>query len=286
MPFMTLRFASRNGRAQLVVGSENRLVDLETASNGKFSSEPIDAFRRWKELRAFAATVSDNSGDICDVNSLDAPSPWPTQVFGIGLNYRSHAEESGLPIPTTPLTFTKFSSSIAHGNADIPLVGSSIDWEVELVVVIADGGRNISRESAWDHVAGIAVGQDISDRALQFASQPPQFSLGKSRKNYSPFGPWIVDAADVPQRDALHMSCALNGETVQDTSTDDLIFSVSDIISYLSGIVQLLPGDVIYTGTPGGVGVSRKPAVFLKPGDVLVSTIDGIGATTNRCITE
>ena len=283
---MTLRFASRNGRAHLVVGADHRLVDLETVSGGKFSSEPIDAFRRWKELRAFAATVPENSGDICDVHSLDAPSPWPTQVFGIGLNYRSHAEESGLPIPTSPLTFAKYSSSIAHGDADIPLGGSSIDWEVELVVVIADGGRNIAHENAWDHVAGIAVGQDISDRALQFASQPPQFSLGKSRKNYSPFGPWLIDAADVPERDALHMTCTLNGETVQDTSTEDLIFSVSDIISYLSEIVQLLPGDVIYTGTPGGVGVSRQPAVFLKPGDVLVSTIDGIGTTTNRCVAE
>jgi 2-keto-4-pentenoate hydratase/2-oxohepta-3-ene-1,7-dioic acid hydratase in catechol pathway len=283
---MTLRFASRNGRAHLVVGADHRLVDLETVSGGKFSSEPIDAFRRWKELRAFAATVPEDSGDICDVHSLDAPSPWPTQVFGIGLNYRSHAEESGLPIPTSPLTFAKYSSSIAHGDADIPLGGSSIDWEVELVVVIADGGRTIAHENAWDHVAGIAVGQDISDRALQFASQPPQFSLGKSRKNYSPFGPWLIDAADVPERDALHMTCTLNGETVQDTSTDDLIFSVSDIISYLSEIVQLLPGDVIYTGTPGGVGVSRQPAVFLKPGDVLVSTIDGIGTTTNRCIAE
>lgn len=286
MPFMTLRFASRNGRAHLVVGPDNRLVDLETASGGKFTSEPIESFRRWKELRTFAATIPEGSGELCDVNLLDAPSPWPTQVFGIGLNYRSHAEESGLPIPTSPLTFTKYTSSVAHGNADIPLVGSSIDWEVELVVVIAEGGRNIATENAWDYVAGIAVGQDISDRALQFASQPPQFSLGKSRRNYSPFGPWLIDAADVPQRDALHMTCTLNGETVQDTSTDDLIFNVSDIVSYLSGIVQLLPGDVIFTGTPGGVGVSRKPAVFLKPGDVLVSTIDGIGTTTNHCVAE
>lgn len=283
---MTFRFTSKNGRSHLVVGSDNRLVDLEKASNGVFSSEPIEAFRRWSEVRAFAATVPDNSGDTCDINTLDAPSPWPTQVFGIGLNYRSHAQESGLPIPTSPLTFTKYSSSIAHGNADIPIVGSSVDWEVELVVVISDGGRNIAKEKAWDHIAGISVGQDISDRALQFASQPPQFSLGKSRKNYSPFGPWLVDAADVAHRDALHMTCTLNGEVVQDTNTNDLIFNVSEIVSYLSGIVQLLPGDVIFTGTPGGVGVSRKPQVFLKPGDVLVSSIDGIGTTTNRCVAE
>lgn len=280
---MTLRFASKNGRSHLVVGPDNGLVDLETASGGKFSSEPIEAFRRWNEVRDFASSFS-GLGTPCDVNELDAPSPWPTQVFGIGLNYRSHAEESGMEIPKSPLTFTKFTSSIAHGNADIPIYGPMVDWEVELVVVISTGGRNISTEDAWSHVAGIAVGQDISDRQLQFASQPPQFNLGKSRKNYSPFGPWLIDAQDVHNKDALHMSCTLNGEVVQETTTDDLIFSVSDIISYLSSIVQLLPGDVIYTGTPGGVGVSRKPAVFLKPGDVLVSTIDGIGSTTNRCV--
>lgn len=280
---MTLRFASKNGRSHLVVGPDNGLVDLETASGGKFSSEPIEAFRRWDEVRDFAASFT-GTGTPCDVNELDAPSPWPTQVFGIGLNYRSHAEESGMEIPKSPLTFTKFTSSIAHGNAEIPIDGPMVDWEVELVVVISTGGRDISVENAWSHVAGIAVGQDISDRKLQFASQPPQFNLGKSRKNYSPFGPWLIDARDVQNRDALHMTCTLNGENVQDTMTDDLIFSVSDIISYLSSIVQLLPGDVIYTGTPGGVGVSRKPAVFLKPGDVLVSTIDGIGTTTNKCV--
>lgn len=280
---MTLRFASKNGRSHLVVGPDNGLVDLETASGGKFSSEPIEAFRRWDEVRDFAASFT-GTGTPCDVNDLDAPSPWPTQVFGIGLNYRSHAEESGMEIPKSPLTFTKFTSSIAHGNADVPVYGPMVDWEVELVVVISTGGRDISAENAWSHVAGIAVGQDISDRKLQFASQPPQFNLGKSRKNYSPFGPWLIDARDVQNKDALHMTCTLNGEVVQDTMTDDLIFSVSDIISYLSSIVQLLPGDVIYTGTPGGVGVSRKPAVFLKPGDVLVSTIDGIGTTTNKCV--
>lgn len=280
---MTLRFASRNGRAHLVVGPDNGLIDLETASGGKFSSEPIEAFRRWDEVRDFAASFS-GAGAPCDVNELDAPSPWPTQVFGIGLNYRTHAEESGMEIPKSPLTFTKFTSSIAHGNADIPVVGPMVDWEVELVVVISTGGRDIAHDDAWNHVAGIAVGQDISDRKLQFASQPPQFNLGKSHKNYSTFGPWLIDARDVQNKDALHMTCTLNGEVVQDTMTDDLIFSVSDIISYLSSIVQLLPGDVIYTGTPGGVGVSRKPPVFLKPGDVLVSTIDGIGTTTNNCV--
>lgn len=280
---MTLRFASKNGRSQLVVGPDNQLVDLAEASNGRFSSEPIEAFRRWDEVRDFAASYT-GSGTPCDVATLDAPSPWPTQVFGIGLNYRTHAEESGMEIPKSPLTFTKFSSSVAHGNADIPVFGPAIDWEVELVVVVSTGGRDIARQDAWNHIAGVAVGQDISDRQLQFASQPPQFNLGKSRKNYSPFGPWLVDAQGLADRDGLHLTCTLNGETVQDTKTDDLIFGVADIVSYLSGIVQLLPGDVIFTGTPGGVGASRKPPVFLKPGDVLVSSIDGIGTTTNICV--
>lgn len=279
---MALRFASKNGRAHLVVGDDDRLVDLAEASGGRFSSEPIEAFRRWDEVREFARTVT-SGGAPCDRSELDAPSPWPLQVFGIGLNYRSHAEETGAVIPAEPLTFTKFSSSIAGPNADIPIPSRTVDWEAELVVVVASGGRDIPAERAWDAIAGIAVGQDISDRRLQLATQPPQFSLGKSRKNFSPFGPWLVDARDVANRDALRLSCTLNGEQVQDALTDDLIFSVPAIVSYLSGIVQLLPGDVIFTGTPAGVGGSRKPPVFLKPGDVLETTLEGIGTTVNRC---
>lgn len=279
---MTFRFACKNGRSQ-VVATDGTLIDLAEASGGRFSSEPIEAFRRWNEVREFASTLS-GGGAPCDQSALDAPSPWPLQVFGIGLNYRSHAEETGAPIPTQPLTFTKFSSSIAGPNADIPIPTPTADWEAELVVVIADGGRDIARDKAWDAVAGIAVGQDISDRALQLATQPPQFSLGKSRKNFSPFGPWLVDARDVADRDAMRLSCTLNGETVQQTVTSDLIFSVPDIVSYLSGIVQLLPGDVIFTGTPSGVGGSRKPPVFLKPGDVLTTTLEGVGTTVNRCV--
>lgn len=280
---MTFRFACKNGRAQLVVGDDNRLVDLAEASNGRFSSEPIEAFRRWNEVREFASGIT-SGGSPCDQSQLDAPSPWPLQVFGIGLNYRKHAEESGMPIPAQPLTFTKFSSSIAGPNADVPIVGGAVDWEVELVVVISEGGRDIPATDAWNHVAGISVGQDISDRALQMASTPPQFSLGKSRRNYSPFGPWLVDARDIASRDALMMTCSINDRQVQSTCTDDLIFSVSDIISYLSGIVQLLPGDVIFTGTPGGVGAASKPPTFLKVGDVITSTLEGVGTIVNRCV--
>ena len=280
---MSFRFACKDGRAQLVVGPDNNIVDLEKASNGRFTSEPIDAFRRWDEVREFAASCTD-AGVPCRTDDLNAPSPWPSQVFGIGLNYRKHAEETGAKIPDTPLTFTKFPSSIGNPNADVPVAGPAVDWEVELVVVISKGGRDISEEDAWDNVAGVCVGQDISDRVLQLATVPPQFNLGKSRENYSPFGPWLVDAKGLADRDRLEVVCTLNGAEVQRETTDDLIFSVPQIISYLSGIVQLLPGDVIFTGTPGGVGAARKPPVFLKKGDVLESWLTGISHTVNRCV--
>jgi len=283
VPPMSFRFASLNGRAQLVVGDTPHLVDLAEASGGKFDSDPIKAFARWDEVREFARTVT-SGGIPCDVNALDAPSPWPLQVFGIGLNYRKHAEETGAQIPTTPLTFTKFPTSIGGPNADVPIVGNAVDWEVELVVVISTGGRDIAEADAWNHVAGVCIGQDISDRALQMATMPPQFNLGKSRKNYSPFGPWLVDTKDVENPDRLEVVCTLNGKQVQREFTDDLIFNVPQIISYLSGIVQLVPGDVIFTGTPGGVGVAQKPPVFLKVGDVLESTLTGYSHTVNKCV--
>jgi 2-keto-4-pentenoate hydratase/2-oxohepta-3-ene-1,7-dioic acid hydratase in catechol pathway len=280
---MSFRFASLNGRAQLVVGDTPHLVDLAEASGGKFDSDPIKAFARWDEVREFARPVT-SGGIPCDVNALDAPSPWPLQVFGIGLNYRKHAEETGAQIPTTPLTFTKFPTSIGGPNTDVPIVGNAVDWVVELVVVISTGGRDIAEADAWNHVAGVCIGQDISDRALQMATMPPQFNLGKSRKNYSPFGPWLVDTKDVENPDRLEVVCTLNGKQVQREFTDDLIFNVPQIISYLSGIVQLVPGDVIFTGTPGGVGVAQKPPVFLKAGDVLESTLTGYSHTVNKCV--
>lgn len=279
---MTLRFASLRGRSQLVVGDGTRILDLERASGGHLPADPLLAFARWGEVRDFALSVTDR-GVPLEVADLDAPSPHPRQMFGIGLNYRSHAEESTMDIPTSPLTFTKFPSSTAGPAARIPVVGAMTDWEVELVVVIAAGGRDIAESVAWDRVAGVCIGQDISDRALQFATKPPQFNLGKSRRNYSPFGPWVVDAAGLADRDALRISMSLDGEQMQSACTDDLIFSVPAIVSYLSAIVELLPGDVIFTGTPGGVGMGMKPPRFLAPGHTIVSTLAGHLSMTNVC---
>ena len=280
---MVLRFATHQGRAQLVVGEGTHLVDLEQVSNGLFSSDPMQSFARWAELREFARTIT-AVGEPFDPLTLDAPSPRPAQLFGIGLNYRSHATETGAPIPTSPLTFTKFASAINSPYGDIPIKHSTVDWEVELVVVISTGGRDISVASAWDHIAGVCVGQDISDRALQMATQPPQFNLGKSRQGYAPFGPWITDSAHLANRDALRVTCLLNSQEVQNSNTDDLIFPVDYLVSYLSGIVELSAGDVIYTGTPSGVGAARTPPQFLSSGDILISAIEGVCSITNLCI--
>lgn len=281
-----MRFANVRGRASIVLSTTPTggvAADVERASGGKFGADPMQSFSNWQGLRELAAGNLASFGESFTNAQLGAPSPHPAQVFGIGLNYREHATETGAPIPETPLTFTKFASSVNSPFGDVVITVPTADWEVELVAVIGTGGRDIAMEHAWNAVAGLCVGQDISDRLLQRATQPPQFSLGKSRRGYSPFGPWLTDATVVAGRDSLTMHCTRNGSEVQRTSTDDMIFSVPQLIAYLSTIVELLPGDVIYTGTPSGVGGARKPPQFLAPGDVLVSTVEGLGSITNHC---
>jgi 2-keto-4-pentenoate hydratase/2-oxohepta-3-ene-1,7-dioic acid hydratase in catechol pathway len=287
-PSVAITFANIKGRAALVVDVHStgggRAVDIERATNGAFGHQPMHLFSRWNELREIVPTLRAAASEAFVAGDLRAPAPEPRQVFGIGLNYRAHAAETGVPIPDSPLTFTKFSSSINAPHGDIRIDVPSADWEIEVVAVVGSGGRKIPESSAWDSIAGICVGQDISDRVLQRATQPPQFGLGKSREGYAPFGPWLVDVASLSNRDALPLTCTLNGEIVQQSNSNDLIFSIPQLIAYLSSIVELFPGDVIFTGTPSGVGAARKPPRFLASGDVLVSTIDGVGSITNRCV--
>lgn len=283
-----LRFANIKDRASLVISSRpdggGQAIDLERATHGHFNHHPMATFARWDELRAIASSLQQESATAFDAQDLRAPSPEPRQMFGIGLNYRAHALETGAPIPESPLTFTKFASSVNSPHGDIRINVPSADWEIELVLVVGSGGRDIPEDKGWSAIAGVCVGQDISDRVLQRATQPPQFSLGKSRRGYAPFGPWLVDAIDVEQRDALTLTCTLNGEVVQQSNSNDLIFSVPQLVAYLSTIVELFPGDVIFTGTPSGVGAARNPPRFLLSGDVLVSTIDDVGTITNHCV--
>ncbi len=283
---MSLKLASVQGRAQFVVGAPDnfRVVDVETSSNGILPSDPMACFNVWDALAIHAQSLTVTDGVPCNSEQLDCPIPRPRQLFAIGLNYKLHAKEMNSPLPTTPLTFAKFQSSINTPCGDVHLVGDTCDYESELVIVIGTGGQDISKETAWQHIAGSAVGQDLSDRTLQYSGVPPQFSLGKSRIGFSPIGPWVTDMRDNASRDNLRLTCSINGETRQDTMTNDMIFDISEIVSYLSGICNLYPGDAIFTGTTSGVGHGHKPPLYLHRGDIIETTLEGVGTIRNRCV--
>ncbi len=274
-----MKIASIDDRAVLVV--DDTVVDVATASDGRFGPDPMDLYEQWDEFADWASGVGAGSVTL-DESSLGSPVPRPRQVFAIGLNYRSHAEESGMAVPDVPATFTKFPASLSGPFDEIEIVGETVDWEVELVAVIGRRADRVDEADGWAHVAGVTVGQDISDRVLQFAAGS-QFSLGKSRRGFGPMGPWVVTPDELADRDDLALGCAIDGETVQDARTSDLIFGVPRLVAELSAVLPLLPGDVIFTGTPAGVGVTRTPARFLAPGQELTSWIEGVGTIRNRC---
>ena len=254
---------------------------MATASEGRFGPDPMSAYDEWAAFAEWASGVSDATGPL--TSGLRCPVPRPAQVFAIGLNYRSHAEESGMTVPDVPATFTKFPASLSGPFDDVEIVGESVDWEVELVAVIGTKADRVAESEAWSHIAGLTVGQDISDRHLQFAAGA-QFSLGKSRRGYGPLGPWVVTIDEFDNPDDLALGCSVDGETVQDARTSDLIYAIPRLIAELSAVLPLWPGDIIFTGTPSGVGVARKPPRFLVPGQLLESWIEGIGTIKNRCI--
>jgi len=278
-----MRLVNFEGRLGLdVVG---RFVDLEQASQGRVPSDPMAAFACWSEIRRLASeqTVGD-AGRLILPERLGPPVPRPTQVFAIGLNYRDHAEEAGLPIPAQPMVFTKFPSCLAGPNAEVELTSDRVDWEVEQVVVIGREARRVRAADAWEHVAGFCVGQDVSDRATQFADKPPQFSLGKSAPAFGPIGPALVSLDEIRDRDDMKLRCWIDGELVQNSSTKNLIFPVPALIEHLSRWCTLRPGDLIFTGTPGGVGSVRNPRRYLKAGETIESEIVGVGRLSNRCV--
>jgi 2-keto-4-pentenoate hydratase/2-oxohepta-3-ene-1,7-dioic acid hydratase in catechol pathway len=274
-----MKLANCDDRAVVVL--DGGVVDVATASDGEFGPDPMAVYERWEEFTAFAADLTAPTGPL-DPTSLRNPVPRPRQVFAIGLNYRQHAEESGMKVPEVPATFTKFPASLAGPFDDIEVVGDSVDWEVELVAVIGRRADRVADRDAWGFVAGLTVGQDISDRKLQFAAGA-QFSLGKSRRGYGPIGPWVVTPDELADPDDLALGCAVDGETVQDARTSDLIFSVPQLVAELSAVLPLLPGDVIFTGTPAGVGVARTPPRALRAGNVVESWVEGIGTIRNVC---
>ena len=277
-----MRLANRGGRALLLSRDMTRGVDLESASSGRFGPDPMLALANFDALREFAAGVDSSGAPAIEPSSLGPCSPRPRAVFGIGLNYRDHAAEAGLPVPKEPLVFTKFPSCLVGPASDVILFGDRVDWEAELVVVIGRRAENVTESRALEFVAGYCAGQDVSDRKLQFASQPPQFSLGKSRPTFGPIGPAIVSLDELANPQGLAIRCDLDAERMQTSRTDQLIFGVPELIAYLSRHCELLPGDLIFTGTPGGVGSVRKR--YLKPGETIRTEIEGVGKLVNRCV--
>lgn len=274
--------AAINHRAALLVG--DRACDVAEASGGAFGPDPMQVLGSWDSFAAWAASDAPADGEAYNTDDLTCPVPHPPQVFGIGLNYADHAGETGMEMPEDPLVFTKFPSCLGEPNCDVPLVEGNCDWEVELVVVIGRAGRNIAAANMADHIAGFTVGQDISERVGQFAGAVPQFSMGKSHRNFAPVGPAVVTLDEFTDPWDLRLTCERNGATVQDARTTQMINDTARLVTYLSSICELRPGDLIFTGTPSGVGVGMDPPQFLAVGDVIVSEIEGIGRITNRCV--
>lgn len=280
-----------NNRAFLIrtTGDQVGGLDIEETSRGRFSSQTAGLLSDWAALQEWASSVDFKDAGVrtLEAHELQAPIASPRQVFAIGMNYKDHAAEVNLELPTTPAVFTKYASSLTGALDTVELPSDSVDWEVELVAVIGTGGRDIPESSALEHVAGYMVGQDLSDRALQFAGGgAPQFSVAKSYKGFAPTGPWITSSDEIADPGNLSMTCSRSDQILQHGSTSNLVFDLPYLIHHLSSIVELYPGDLIFTGTPDGVGYGRSPQQYLVPGDELISSIQGLGEIRQRFVSR
>nr|WP_274636113.1 fumarylacetoacetate hydrolase family protein [Microbacterium bovistercoris] len=275
-----MKLANLAGRAVLVI--EDGTVDVAAASQGRFGPDPQALFDDWAAFAQWAQTAPTAASTPFDPSALDAPVPRPRQVFAIGLNYAEHAAEAGYPPDAAPVTFTKFPSCIVGPRTVVTLPEGHVDWEVELVVVIGREAHELTRENAWEHVAGLTIGQDLSERITQLQGAAPQFSLGKSFSGFGPTGPWLVTPDELADRDDLAIGCSLSGERMQSSRTSMMLYDVPELLVRLSAVCTLLPGDIIFSGTPSGIGNRRTPPRFIGADDVLVSEIEGLGTLTTR----
>lgn len=284
---MKLATFQAGGAPQLGAVAGDRIVPLNAAAPG-LPSDMTGLIAAWPriegEVRAVAAAGA-NALPLDGVRLL-APIRRPGKIMAIGLNYADHIAESGMGTPEHQVWFSKASTS-ASGPYDpiqVPKVSQALDYEAEMVAVIGQGGRHISRQDAPAAIFGYCCGNDATERAWQHRT--PQWVLGKSFDTHAPFGPWITTADEVPDPHALSIRCLVNGEVRQDSNTRHLVFDVWDQIEHLSKAMTLEPGDLIFTGTPGGIGAAMKPMQFLKPGDRVRVEIEGLGALDNPCEAE
>ena len=280
-----MRLLNYRGRAAIAAGP-GVVVDVEAASGGTFGPDLQSIYECWPDFRAWAASGLSGYGTISYTDEeLGPPVPTPRQVFAIGLNYQEHADEGNLAAPSVPMVFTKFPASLAGPFDEIELPSDAVDFETELVVVVGPKAYRVSEADAWSHVAGLTCGQDLSDRGVQLSGgAPPQFSLGKSFTGFAPIGPCLVTPDEFDDANDVAIGCTLNDQRMQSDRTKNMIFPVEQLIVYLSSILPLLPGDLIFTGTPAGIGWTRTPRVTLRAGDQLTTEIEGIGCMRNHFV--
>ncbi|MDQ3757266.1 MAG: fumarylacetoacetate hydrolase family protein [Actinomycetota bacterium] len=281
-----MRFVNADGRAALLV--DGRVYDLAELSGGQIPGSPMEVIvEYWDDALVVHETGAFGGGVPVEEVHLRPPVPSPQSVYAIGMNYRKHAAEAGLDVRPIPAVFTKFPSSLTgpYDTIVLPKGEGTTDWEAELAFVVGKKGRNVRARDALDSLRGFTIAQDISERFVQMAASY-QFSLGKSFDTFCPMGPAIVTLDELPNPLDLRIRCLVNGEVVQDDTTADMIVDVPHLVELLSSVMTLSPGDVCLTGTPSGVGFGRTPPVYLRPGDVVETSIEGLGTMRNPCVAE
>ena len=259
-----------------------------TLADPSLPASTSDLIHKWKSLLPRIQSLAKKLGTSDQVLKVLCPIDRPNKILCIGLNYRDHAIETNAPIPDEPIVFCKMATSMIGPDEAIclPKVSNEVDYEAELVVVIGTKMKNVTEQEANQGIFGYSVGHDVSARDWQKGKPGKQWFLGKSFDTFAPLGPSIVTTDEVSDTTNLRVQCRINGETLQDSTTKELIFTPVQIVAYISQVMTLEPGDVIYTGTPPGVGMARTPPRFLKDGDVVEIEIESLGILRNPVIQE
>jgi 2-keto-4-pentenoate hydratase/2-oxohepta-3-ene-1,7-dioic acid hydratase in catechol pathway len=275
-----IRFG-KEGKEKPGINLDGKNYDLSA-----FIKDYDESFFEQNGLQKLAGIVNEEKLPLIeDGQRIGSPIARPSKILCIGLNYAKHAKETGAAIPTEPILFMKSTSSLTgpFDNIIIPKNSEKTDWEVELGVVIGKKASYVSEAEAMDYVAGYVLHNDVSERAFQL-ERGGTWDKGKGCDSFAPLGPWLVTKDEIPNPHRLRLWLSLNGKMMQDSNTDDLIFNIPQLISYSSQFMTLLPGDVISTGTPAGVGLGFSPNIYLKPGDIVELGIDGLGSSKQTAI--
>ncbi|MGE9312804.1 fumarylacetoacetate hydrolase family protein [Niabella sp. CJ426] len=264
------------------------IIDDVKYDTSGFGEDYNEQFFETDGLARLAKYIQDNKdslGKISNEERLDSPVARPSKILCIGLNYADHAKETGATVPTEPVIFMKSSTSLSGPNDNIVIPRDSLktDWEVELAIVIGKKASYVEEGEAMDYVAGYVLHNDVSERAFQL-ERGGTWDKGKGCDTFAPLGPFLATKDEIADPDNLRLWLKVNGQTMQDGTTANFIFKLPHVISYVSQFMTLLPGDVISTGTPAGVGMGFNPSIYLKPGDVIELGIDGLGTSSQTCV--